>query len=211
MPISAPLDNLRRLFVQTALPIAGSGHGYYGVVGRRVDYSTNDSDGYFAITETGTNLLLYKRVSGTWAFISSATITETAGDVIKLQMIGSAIKVFYNGTEKISVTDTSLTAAGDAGLTVAQTGYAGDLFDNFSVVEATSTATLTLTAQDQVGTVRPGVVVFVDGGVVTPPVTQTSAEVTLGSHTVTYNDADTCYTYLNTSPSQPMNVSGNRL
>jgi hypothetical protein len=92
-----------------------------GVCGRRVNFSTADSDGYMAfIHDTANSLFLYKRVSGTWTELGSFAVTITAGTdyTVKLSMQGTTIKAFLDGVERISVTDSSLSAAGDAGLCI---------------------------------------------------------------------------------------------
>ena len=58
---------------------------------------------------------LYKKVAGTWTALGSA-VTIAVGSVCKLQINGSTLKLFDDGVEVISVTDTALTATGKAGI-----------------------------------------------------------------------------------------------
>lgn len=76
-----------------------------------------DIENMYAVrgTETASGFQLYKKVAGTWTALGSA-VTILNGSVVKLEMIGTAIKVYDDGVEVISVTDSDLTAAGKAGL-----------------------------------------------------------------------------------------------
>jgi hypothetical protein len=60
---------------------------------------------------------LYKKVSGTWSTLGSA-VTIATGSVIKISVNGTAIKVYDDGAEVISVTDSSLSGAGKFGFAV---------------------------------------------------------------------------------------------
>lgn len=117
-----------------------SGGGlFYGPVGRRVDYSTNDSDGYFALRfENGgsDDYRLYKRVSGSWTQLgSSYSAAITGTETLKLEMDGSDISAYLDGTLRIGpITDTALTASGDCGISDATGGsdHSGAVWDNFT-------------------------------------------------------------------------------
>jgi hypothetical protein len=61
------------------------------------------------------NAQLYKKVAGTWSTLGS-TVTIADGSVVKLSVNGTAIKVYDDGSEVISVTDSDISAAGEAGL-----------------------------------------------------------------------------------------------
>lgn len=73
--------------------------------------------GYLAIWFNGTFMLFNENGSLSPALISSASGTLSPGDVIKLEAIGNAIKVYKNGTQVISVTDTTYTT-GQPGLAI---------------------------------------------------------------------------------------------
>lgn len=60
---------------------------------------------------------MYKKVAGTWSTLGSA-VTIADGSVVKLQMIGTALKLFDDGIEVASATDSDITLAGEAWLAV---------------------------------------------------------------------------------------------
>lgn len=85
---------------------------------------------------------LYKKVAGTWSALGSAFDPPANGSVIKLEIIGSALKFYDDDVEVASATDGDITAAGKAGLghgggaeLVASTDSLGlsTILDNFSV------------------------------------------------------------------------------
>lgn len=77
-----------------------------------------DVDNFYAVRiSTGTDKVkLYKKVSGSFTLLDSGTTSLTSGDTIKLEMIGTNIKVYINGTEEISSTDSSLSSVGKPAL-----------------------------------------------------------------------------------------------
>ena len=86
----------------------------------------------------GTGLIyLYKRIPGTNTYLgdsgSSVLAVDTTG-TIKLEAIGTAIKVYVNGVEKVSATDSAI-ASGKPGLH-ALTGDQKVDFDNFECTSA---------------------------------------------------------------------------
>src|SRR5688572_1702126 len=60
---------------------------------------------------------LYKKVSGTWSTLGSA-VTIATGSVVKISVNGTSIKVYDDGAEVISVTDSDISAAGKFGFAV---------------------------------------------------------------------------------------------
>lgn len=118
----------------------GGGNGINVAVCARMDAAANTL--YMARYLGGTTdaWQLYKIVAGTATLLGSsaaATLAATAY-ALKLEVIGSAIKVYVSGgtTAVISVTDTAVTAAGKAGIrsnsSVAPTDLIGVHLDNFS-------------------------------------------------------------------------------
>jgi hypothetical protein len=102
------------------------------------------------IVSGASGMQLYKKVSGTWSTLGSA-VTVADGSVIKLSVNGTAIKVYDDGAEVISVTDSSISGAGKAGLghgggvelvTSTDDTRAVVMADNFSVNTLSSTPTL---------------------------------------------------------------------
>lgn len=68
---------------------------------------------------------LLRMVSGTASVLGqfAATTSNTVTYTVKLEMVGSSIKVYLNGSEIISVTDTQIPSAGRAGVRgVSQSG-----------------------------------------------------------------------------------------
>lgn len=113
------------------------GISWFGVCGRRVDYSTSDSDLYTCIGNSSLGAWrLYKRVSGSWTQLDTyaATIASATYYTVKLVMNGTAISVDIDATERLTATDSALSASGDAGLCngsgINATTY---LFDDFTV------------------------------------------------------------------------------
>lgn len=104
--------------------------------------STSANTMYFAAYSGSTNdyYLLRKIVAGTVTTIgstSAASITDETSHNIKLEMVGSAIKLYKDGsgTATVSTTDTAISAAGKAGVRFAgaTAGNASGIhLDNFS-------------------------------------------------------------------------------
>lgn len=104
-------------------PQAGGCAGVAGVVGRKAAGSGSGNQtcyiaDYYDHLSTGSRQWrLYKYVAG--AYTGLATYTQNIGTTattVKLEMIGSAIKLYVNGVERCSATDSSITAAGYAGV-----------------------------------------------------------------------------------------------
>lgn len=99
-----------------------SGGSYVGVCGRRVNFSTDDSDAYFAtIRPSSGRVRLFRRQSGAVISIATTdaeTINAATFYLVKLDMSGTTIKEFIDGGEILSVTNSDISAAGDAGLMV---------------------------------------------------------------------------------------------
>ena len=115
----------------------GVGYQYIGICGRRVDFSTTDSDMYVCLWSLTDNFVVYKRVSGSWTLIQRYTVTLTTNTVyeFRLKMNGTTIEGYLDGTLRASGTDSALSASGDAGLSAGTDGTANDgrSWDNFSV------------------------------------------------------------------------------
>jgi hypothetical protein len=84
----------------------------------RID--TSETRGYLFVYNTSANgWRLFKVVSGTFTQLGSTysqTLTVDVEYVAKLEMVGTAIKGYVDGVQRISVTDSSVTATGKAGL-----------------------------------------------------------------------------------------------
>lgn len=110
-----------------------------GVCGRV--HATNQ-DLYMArYTTNGNNWQLFKAVGGTFTQLGSnfgQTLTVDQAYRVKLEMRGTAIKLYVDGVERASATDSAVTATGKAGLRVQQaaTSAVGLQLDNFAATDA---------------------------------------------------------------------------
>jgi len=105
--------------------------------------STSDDTMYYAYY-LGGELVLVKRVAGAITTLGVWISTLTGGGTtygLALQMIGTAIKVFLNGIERISAIDSSITAAGRGGVRSAGVNDAGTgkHIDNLVLSDTSST------------------------------------------------------------------------
>lgn len=130
---------------------ANGGNGLSGVVGR-VDTA---ADTYYVSRydgRTSDRWELIKLVAGTTTVLGSSAeaITDETSHNIKLEMVGSAIKLFKSGeaTAAVSVTDTAITAAGKSGIFVYNSANAnnasGIQVDNFSADDVAAGVTLVI-------------------------------------------------------------------
>lgn len=116
----------------TITMVSGTSYGC-GPAGR-VDASAGD--GYFVYWEDGGALRwTLNKFDGSTETVLDNTYTGDdpgAGNkVIKLEMIGSAIKVYFDGVERISVTDSAISAAGVPGMVFSD---ASEACDNMSAI-----------------------------------------------------------------------------
>lgn len=119
---------------------SGGSDSASGVIGRKTADSVGTfylADYYDAPTAGSRQWRLYKFVSGTPTSLGSYTqnLGASATATVKLEMIGSAIKVYVGGVERISATDSSITAAGRAGIRQGNCALPGSnalFLDNFT-------------------------------------------------------------------------------
>jgi hypothetical protein len=143
-PTNADYDTQADLVVKTVA-------GITGVCARLSTSATT----YYTLLYYQTNgrWEIYKAVSGTSTLLgfSSQTLTDGASYTFRLECIGTAIKAYVGGTQVISVTDSSVTAAGRPGVVtqlVSATDTTGMHLDNLSATDVggggtTYTSTLT--------------------------------------------------------------------
>lgn len=98
---------------------AVTGFNYQGFIIRRVNYSTTDNDSYQFLVWGSTAMGMWKRVSGGYTQLGAgsgwSTITAGVDNLWKLELSGTTYTVDQDGTEHVSGTDSSISAAGDAG------------------------------------------------------------------------------------------------
>lgn len=100
--------------------------------------NSNISQGYL-FRNDGSSWDLFSVVGGSFTVIGSYAAAAVAGDVAKLQVIGSAIKCFVNGTQRISVTDTAVTTGTSVGIRAESTSTLR--FDDFTAADVTTGST----------------------------------------------------------------------
>jgi hypothetical protein len=87
----------------------------------------------------GTSWVLFSNVGGSFTSIGSFAGAAVAGDVAKVQAVGSTIKGFVNGVARVTVTDTAVTTGTSVGLRAESTNLLR--FDDFSAGDAATGAT----------------------------------------------------------------------
>ena len=102
--------------------------------------NANISQGYLW-RNNGTSWDLFSVVGGSFTVIGTYAAAAAAGDVAKVQAVGSTVKGFVNGIQRLSVTDTNVPTGTSVGI---RADSAGALrFDDFTAADVTAGATLT--------------------------------------------------------------------
>ncbi len=70
----------------------------------------------YAVRNNGTNWALFSVVGGTFTSIGTFAAAAVAGDVVKIQAVGSTITAYINGISRISVTNTAVTTGTNVGI-----------------------------------------------------------------------------------------------
>jgi hypothetical protein len=106
----------------------------------------------------GTSWNLFSNVGGSFTSIGSFAGAAVAGDIAKVQAVGSTIKGFVNGVERVSVTNTAVTTGTSVGLRAESSNSLR--FDDFSAADVSSgttanadVAAATVTGYDATGAV----------------------------------------------------------
>lgn len=97
--------------------------------------STSLSSGYLWRND-GTSWNLFSVVGGSFTNIGSYTAAAVAGDVAKIQAVGSTIKGFVNGVQRVSVTDTNVATGTSVGIRAESTNALR--FDDFTGADVTT-------------------------------------------------------------------------
>jgi hypothetical protein len=101
--------------------------------------NANISSGYLWRND-GTSWNLFSVVGGSFTVIGSYAAAASPGDVAKVQAVGSTIKGFVNGIERVSVTDTNVATGTSVGIRSESTGAIR--FDDFTAADVTAGANL---------------------------------------------------------------------
>lgn len=100
--------------------------------------SSNLSDGYLWRND-GSQWDLFSVVGGSFTVIGTYAAAAAPGDVAKVQAIGSTIKGYVNGIERVSLTNTHVTTGVNVGI---RSESAGALrYDAFSAADVTTSVT----------------------------------------------------------------------
>lgn len=101
--------------------------------------NSNISSGYLWRND-GSEWTLFSVVGGSFTAIGSYTAAAAPGDVAKVQAVGSTIKCYVNGIERVSITNSHVTTGTSVGI---RSESAGALrFDSFDAADVTAGATL---------------------------------------------------------------------
>ncbi|MBP2581912.1 hypothetical protein J3A78_002390 [Streptomyces sp. PvR006] len=106
--------------------------------------NSNISSGYLWRND-GASWDLFSVVSGTFTVIGSYAAAAAPGDVAKVQAVGSTIKAFVNGIERVSVVNTAVVSGASVGLR--STSSAAIRFDDFAAADVTAGVALGVAAE----------------------------------------------------------------
>jgi hypothetical protein len=112
--------------------------GYPGVAGR---VNTGADTMYRAIyDQVAGNWVLDKQVAGANTVLGTfaQSLSNSTTYVLKLEMIGTAIKLYVDAVQRVSVTDSGVAAAGKAGVVLFASGVSD--VDNFVATNASAAA-----------------------------------------------------------------------
>lgn len=101
--------------------------------------NSNISQGYLWRND-GTSWNLFSVVGGSFTSIGSYAAAAAPGDVAKIQCVGSTIKGFVNGVERVSVVNSAVTTGTSVGIRSESSGSIK--FDDFAAADVSSGATL---------------------------------------------------------------------
>jgi hypothetical protein len=101
--------------------------------------NSNISQGYLWRND-GTSWNLFSVIGGSFSSIGSYAAAAAPGDVAKVEAVGSTIKGYVNGVQRVSVTDTGVTTGTSVGIRSESAGAIR--FDDFTAADVTAGATL---------------------------------------------------------------------
>ncbi|MGW0837586.1 hypothetical protein [Streptomyces prunicolor] len=106
--------------------------------------NSNISQGYL-FRNDGSSWNLFYVVGGSFTVIGTYAAAAVAGDVAKLQAVGSTITAYVNGVQRVSVTDTNVPTGTGVGLRAES--VAALRFDDFTAADVTAGATLGIASE----------------------------------------------------------------
>ncbi len=107
--------------ISSSVNFAGGDSNYTRSMGLRVQ----DANNMYLLRYGGSTMIMYKRVSGTWSTIGTASgvslVGNTSsspyiGETVSFSAVGTTLTAKVNGVTKLTVTDSSITATGKAGI-----------------------------------------------------------------------------------------------
>jgi hypothetical protein len=101
--------------------------------------NTNITSGYLWRND-GTSWNLFSVIGGSFSSIGSYAAAAAPGDVAKVEAVGSTIKGYVNGVQRVSVTDTGVATGTSVGIRSESAGAIR--FDDFTAADVTAGATL---------------------------------------------------------------------
>lgn len=108
--------------------------------------NSNLSSGYLWRND-GTSWNLFSVVGGSFTNLGSYTAAAAPGDIAKIQAVGSTIKAYVNGIERVSVTDTGVATGTSVG--IRSESASAIRFDDFAAADVTAGATLATAAETE--------------------------------------------------------------
>lgn len=101
----------------------------------------------YAVRNNGTNWALFSVTGGTFTSIGTYAAAAVAGDVVKIQAVGSTITVYINGVSRISVTNTAVTTGTSVG--IRSDVNSALRYDNFTAGDVVTGATLGIASSSE--------------------------------------------------------------
>jgi hypothetical protein len=105
--------------------------------------NSNISSGYLWRND-GSSWDLFSVVGGSFTLLGTYAAAAAPGDVAKIQAVGSTIKAYVNGVERVSLTNAHVTTGTSVGLRSESAGAIR--FDDFTAADVTAGATLGIAA-----------------------------------------------------------------
>lgn len=144
--------------------------------------NANISSGYLWRND-GSSWDLFRVVGGSFTVIGTYAVAAVAGDVAKVQAVGSTITAFVNGVQRVSVVDAGV--ATGTGVGIRSESVAAIRFDDFAAADVTAGAALGIASASETAQLLSGSKAAPLSSAVATEVTQTLA----GSKATTLSNA----------------------